>query len=158
MKLTERERTNQLGCWGESKAASLLKKAKFSAIRDLNKPKNHKFADIYAERNGVRYVIGVKTRNKFQASGPLNPTYNIQKKGADIDAVAKKYKAELAWVALPVIPEIHTYWAYFGTMAQIVEKKERYSIPMKESDVLNYECLADEEIDASLLAAWSNGG
>ncbi len=35
---------------------------------------NHPFGDICAERGKARYVIGVKTRNKYQANGLLNPT------------------------------------------------------------------------------------
>src|SRR6266536_3232229 len=71
--LTEYERRIALGDWGEAKALTLLKLAGFSGVRDVNaETHHHPFGDIYAERSGERYLIGVKTRNRFQASGPLN--------------------------------------------------------------------------------------
>src|ERR1700730_5589494 len=80
MKLTEHERRKALGIWGERKALTLLRNANFANVRDLNAATlNHPFGDISAERGGIRYMIGVKTRNKFTAKGPLNPTYNIRK-------------------------------------------------------------------------------
>jgi hypothetical protein len=159
MKLTEHERRKALGIWGERKAITLLRHANFANVRDLNAATvNHPFGDISAERNGVRYLIGVKTRNKFTVRGPLNPTYNIRKKGADVAAIAARQKAQLAWIALQVIPERQIFWAYFGTIAQIEELAERFSIPMRAFDTPKYECLADQEVDATILAEWSNGG
>jgi hypothetical protein len=71
--LTDRERTKALGNWGEAKALALLQRAGFSKVRDMNaESMNHPFGDIHAERLGVRYMIGVKTRNKYQVSGLLN--------------------------------------------------------------------------------------
>jgi hypothetical protein len=75
---------------------------------------NHPFGDIYAERQGVCYMIGVKTRNKHQASGPLNPTYNVRKRGANVGLIAQRHNAVLAWVAIQTIPEEQTYSAYFA--------------------------------------------
>ena len=64
--LADRERTRILGSWGESKAVALLKGAGFENVRDINAETfNHPFGDVYAERDGERYLIGVKTRNKI---------------------------------------------------------------------------------------------
>jgi hypothetical protein len=156
--LTNRERTQQLGDWGEQKTLLLLTRAGFSNIRDLNKPAHHPFADVYAERRSTRYLIGVKTRNKFQVSGLLNPTYNVKKKGADVRTIAARYGAELAWVAIQIVPELHVLWSYFGTVEQIEENGERFSIPMRASDTVRYECLANNETDQTLRPEWSNGG
>ncbi len=157
--LTVRERTKALGSWGEAKALTLLRRAEFSKLRDMNAETfNHPFGDIYAERDGKRYLIGVKTRNKYQISGPLNPTYNVRKKGADVWAIAHRYNAQLAWVTLQVIPEGRIFWSYFGTIALIEDRAERFSIPMRPSDTPKYECLADEEVDGSIFPKWSNGG
>jgi len=102
--MTEHERRKALGFWGERKALTLLSGAKF--VRDLNESTfNHPFRDIAAERSGIRYMIGVKTRNKYTARGALNPTYNIRKKGANVAAIAEQHDAQLAWVAIQVIPE-----------------------------------------------------
>src|SRR5262249_23437504 len=101
---------------------------------------------------------GVKTRNKYQISGLLNPTFNVRKKGANVMAIAAHYDAELAWVAIQVIPELNTFSGYFGTISQIEEKAERFSIPMRAFDTSRYDCLADNERDETLLLQWSNGG
>ncbi|MGW1423204.1 hypothetical protein ACWAT4_24160 [Bradyrhizobium manausense] len=157
--LTNRERTQALGEWGERRAFILLERAGFVNVRNINAPAlNHPFADLYAERRSTRYLVGVKTRNKFQVSGMLNPTYNVKKRGADVAAIAARYEAELAWVALQVVPELQIFWGYFGTIKQIEDKGERFSIPMRASDTSRYECLADKERDGKLLAQWSNGG
>jgi hypothetical protein len=110
------------------------------------------------ERNGIRYLVGVKTRNKYTARGTLNPTYNIRKKGANVTAIAERRKAHLAWVAIQVAPERRVFWAYFGTIAQIEDRGERFSIPMRAFITPKYERLADQEADATIPAEWSNGG
>ncbi|MCG8271603.1 hypothetical protein MIC97_08820 [Aquamicrobium sp. NLF2-7] len=157
--LTERERTRRLGLWGERKAFALLQRAGFLHIRDMNEEIfNFPFADIYAERDREKFLIGVKTRNMYQVSGPLNPSFNVRKKGFDVDAIAAKYEATLAWVAVQVIPELGTYWAHFGTVDKIQEQGERFSIPMTKPHLGRYECLAREETDETLDPRFSNGG
>ena len=90
---------------------------------------NHPFGDIYAERDGARYLIGIKTGNKYQVSDLINPTYNVRKGGVDVKkAVAQQYNATLAWVAIAVVPEEQRFGAYFGTIAQIEDAGERFSI------------------------------
>jgi hypothetical protein len=122
--LTEHERRQALGEWGEKKALVLLKDAQFKG-RDVNvETHNYPFGDIYAERGPARFVVGVKTRNIYQVSGLLNPSYNVRKMGFDIGAIGKRYNAVLAWVVIQVIPELQTFNAYFGTIAQIEERKE----------------------------------
>jgi len=135
MTMDEKKRTKELGDWGEQKAVELLTRrgSGFINVKDINtETANHPFGDVFAERvNSHPCVIGVKTRNKYQATGPLNATYNVRKKGFDIDAIGERYNAQLAWVAIQVIPELQTFNAYFGTIDQIQEAKERFSIPMK---------------------------
>jgi hypothetical protein len=157
--LRESDRRIALGAWGEKKAVILLQTAGFSSVRDVNQEThNHPFGDIYAERSARRYLIGVKTRNKYQASGPLNSTYNIKKNGMDVRAIAQRYDAELAWVTIQVVPEIHTFWSYFGTISQIEENGERFSVRMKPIETANYECLADGHVDLAVRSEWTNGG
>jgi hypothetical protein len=155
------QRKRALGDWGERKAVDLLKRAGFSNVRDINAERaNHPFGDIFAERDGLRYLIAVKTRNRYQVSGPINPTYNVRKRGADVKAVAQQYNATLAWVALAVVPEEQRFSAYFGTIAQIEDAGERFSIPMRPEQTKRYECLSRplEEFDELIRAEWSNGG
>jgi len=156
--LTEHERRSALGAWGEKKAIDLLRKWGFPVARDVNEEtRNHPFGDIYAERKEKRYLIGVKTRNKYQVSGLLNSTYNIKKSGMDVRAIARRYnEAELAWVTIQVIPERQLYWAYFGTIALIEESGVRFSVKMK--DTSPYECFAEQELDPAIRPEWSNGG
>lgn len=162
MPMTEAERRTALGDWGEAKALELLKRpgAGFRNIRDINaETANHPFGDVYAERAEGRFVIGVKTRNMYQASGPLNPTYNVRKKGYDIDSIGRRYNADLAWIAIQVIPELQIFNAYFGTIDQIQEAKERFSIPMKAHETTHYRRLGEkDEFDPSIRKEWSNGG
>jgi hypothetical protein len=157
--MSDRERTKALGTWGENKAIDLLKKAGFNDVRDMNAAvANHPFGDIYAERGGSRYMIGVKTRNKYQVSGILNPTYNVRKRNANVEIIAQRHNALLAWVAISVVPEKQELSAYFGTIAQIEDRGERFSIPMKPDQTCKYECLANKESDASISHEWTNGG
>jgi hypothetical protein len=160
--MRESERRKALGDWGEKKAFDLLKAAGFSNVRDVNaETHNHPFGDIYAERSGKRYLVGVKTRNKYQnqEGGPLNATYNVKKRGADMQSLGRRYNADLAWVAIAVIPEEKTFSAYFGTITQIEESAERFSIPMKPEETRHYELLGCEgDFDPSIAPEWSNGG
>jgi hypothetical protein len=155
--LTRYERQIALGGWGESKALILLKGAGFTAVRNLNKPLNHPFADSYAERGGARYLIGVKARNKYTDKGGLNATYNIRKKHMDVRILANQYKAELSWVTIQVVPELQSFWAFFGTIAQIEESGERFSIRMKPEYTKDYEGLGEGR-DVTIRPEWSNGG
>jgi hypothetical protein len=155
------QRKRALGDWGERKAVDLLERAGFGSVRDMNAERaNHPFGDIFAERDGARYLIGVKTRNRHQVSGLINPTYNVRKRGADVEAIARRHNANLAWVAIAVIPEEKTFSAFFGTIVQIENAGERFSIPMKPEQTARYECLSRprEEFDPSILPEWSNGG
>jgi hypothetical protein len=155
----DRDRMKALGVWGERKAFALLQKAGFRKVRDINAEMlNHPFADIYAERGNMRYIIGLKTRNKYQMNGIINPTYNVRKRGTNVGVIAQRHNATLAWVAIQAIPEEQKFSAYFGTIAQIEDFGERFSIPMKPEKTRMYECLADLEPDTSLRPEWSNGG
>jgi hypothetical protein len=160
--MTETERRKALGDWGEAKALELMKRSgsSFANARDVNaQTHNHPFGDIYAERGSARFLIGVKTRCMYQKSGDLNPTYNVRKKGHDVAAVARPYKADLGWVAIQVVPEIQTFNAYFGTIAQIEDRGERFSIPMQPQRTPRYIRLGQEnEFDPSIRLEWSNGG
>jgi hypothetical protein len=162
MPLTEHERREALGKWGEKKALILLKNARFNGVKDVNaQTHNHPFGDIYAEFASKRFVIGVKTRNMYQKSGPLNASYNVLKKGFDVWAVGRRYKADLAWVAIQVIPELQTFNAYFGTIDKIQEYKERFSIPMKPDEIRDYKYMrlgGEDEFDPAIRPEWSNGG
>ena len=160
--MRESERRKQLGGWGEEKALDLLKRSGsgFKNAKDVNEQThNHPFGDIFSELRSERFLIGVKTRNMYQVSGELNCDYNIRKKGADVHSVAEQYKADLGWITIQVIPEQQTFNAYFGSITQIEELKERFSIPMRPHQTTQYLRLGQEdEFDPSIRPEWSNGG
>lgn len=160
--MTESERRKALGDWGEAKALELMNRSEsgFANARDVNaQTHNHPFGDIYAERGSARFLIGVKTRCMYQKCGDLNPTYNVRKKGHDVASVARPYKADLGWVAIQVVPELQIFNAYFGTIAQIEDRGERFSIPMQPQHTPRYIRIGQEnEFDPSIRLEWSNGG
>ncbi len=160
--MRESDRRKALGDWGEAKALELMKRAGsgFASARDVNAQiYNHPFGDIYAERGNARFLIGVKTRCMYQKCGDLNLTYNVRKKGRDVAAVARQHEADLGWVAIQVVPELQTFNAYFGTVIQIEDRGERFSIPMQPKQTPRYIRLGQiDEFDPSIRLEWSNGG
>ena len=68
----EAARKKSLGELGELFAVKALVDKKFDRIRNLNdNHMNEKYADIECEKDGLRYVISVKARNKYQKNGKL---------------------------------------------------------------------------------------
>jgi len=60
-------RFKKLGDFGEYLAESLLEKAGFTQIVNLNKKiTNTPFFDLTAKRGGYSYAISVKARNRFE--------------------------------------------------------------------------------------------
>jgi cobyrinic acid a,c-diamide synthase len=55
---------------------------------------NLPFGNICAECAGVRYLVGVKNRNKYQMSGALNLTYNMTKHGVEVRPIVGSVIAE----------------------------------------------------------------
>ncbi len=134
-----RSRTKQLGDFGEQLAIKLLAGAGFTEILDLNeKQSNYPFADLYAERDGERFIISVKTRLKYERLGGLNPRYNLGLEWRRKAALAERNEdAIAAWLTIPV--DEHTYSAYFGLVALVEESN---GIPMVPEALQYYECLA----------------
>jgi hypothetical protein len=117
------ERLRSLGNWGEKKAIDLLRRAGFTNVTELNtKFPNHQFGDICAERADGVYLIAVKTRNKYQTNGLLNPTFNVRERGVDVWAIAQRYSAEPAWVAISCIPEQQKFSAYHAIRVPLASR------------------------------------
>ena len=77
----EAARKKSLGELGELFALKALVDKKFDRIRNLNdNSMNEAFADILCEKDGLRYIISVKARNKYQKNGKLNTRYNLGEK------------------------------------------------------------------------------
>lgn len=155
------ERTSKLGRLGETLAEECLKASGFTEVRNLNRGAKFPYADLIAELSGQRYLISVKSRNEFQASGKLNPCYNavrfneaairvLQAEGKSeneitkiiweaVDALASQWNACPAWIVVPMRPEESSYSAYFGEVSLL---RHRRSIPVLPSDRRRYRELA----------------
>jgi hypothetical protein len=112
----EASRKKSLGELGELFALKALVDKKFDRIRNLNdKTMNEKFADIECEKDGLKYIISVKARNKYQKGGKLNTRYNL---GADVYEKAlfaeKKYNASAYWMAIQF--DHKSFSIYFGSL------------------------------------------
>ncbi len=98
----EAARKKSLGELGELFALKALIDNKFDRIRNLNDDKlNETFADISCEKDGIKYIISLKARNKHQKNGKLNTRYNL---GKDVYEKAlaseNKYTAKACWLAI----------------------------------------------------------
>jgi hypothetical protein len=115
----EAARKKSLGELGELFALKALVDNKFDGIRNLNDNKrNEAFADILCEKDGVRYIISVKARNKLQKNGKLNPRYNLGDKVYEKALSAeKKYNASAYWIAIQF--DHRSYSIYFGSLIEL---------------------------------------
>lgn len=115
----ESQRKKSLGELGELFAIKTLVDCEFDKIRNLNDVRmNEPFADILCEKDGVRFVISVKARNKYQINGRLNSRYNI---GGNAYENAKtseiKYGAKPYWMAIQF--DLHEYSVFFGSLESL---------------------------------------
>lgn len=163
-------RTSKLGILGEVLAAEALVRNGFQGVRNLNDDvRNQPFADLIAEKGGIRYFIGVKARNEERDAGGLNASYNcvlvpgainrrMKERGATVDDItalalrqvhllAERFAAVPAWVTVPLRPMQGTYAAYFGLLEELGNKR---SVPMTGAVRASYTCLADWAGDARI--------
>ena len=127
----EAARKKSLGELGELFALKALVDQRFDKIRNLNDQKmNEKFADIICEKNGVRYVISVKARNKFQINGKLNTRYNLGSNAYEKAMYAeKKYDAKAYWLAVQF--DSSSFSIYFGSLLELNGSK---AIPVNKCE------------------------
>lgn len=133
-------RTKSLGALGELIAIKALVDNGFERIRNLNDQKaNFPYGDLLAEKEGKRYVISVKSRNKYQRGGTsLNDRYKLGDNCYEnAEATEKHYVAVAYWMAVQF--DIDRYTVYFGSLDQLGDKK---AIPMSEPHLGQYQCLA----------------
>lgn len=168
MQLIRLERITKLGRLGEDLVAERLHDQGFINIENLNRRRhNYPFGDVLATENGVRYFIGVKTRNEMrQGDVGLNESYNLvlisdpvnaelKEQGktkdqitsmllAEVFALASELDATPAWATVPIRPRAGTYSAYFGLVAQLGNRR---SVPMTRKACATYRCLACDRRD-----------
>lgn len=139
-------RFKKLGDIGEHISEILLKEAGFKNIKNLNKidSSNTPFYDIYAERGRNKYVISVKTRNKYEnsiAGKRINSRYKLTDNPKLFSEEARlKYHSEPAWIAIAVETDKGTFDAYFGTLYMLEGNQK--GIGMNEQTTSSYERLA----------------
>jgi len=119
----EAARKKSLGELGELFAIKALVDKKFDRIRNLNdKTMNEAFADIECEKDGKRFVISVKARNKYQKDGKLNTRYNLGSNAYEKAQFAeKKYDALACWMAIQF--DHKTFSIYFGYLSDLNNSK-----------------------------------
>jgi hypothetical protein len=178
MQLIPLERITKLGHLGEYLAAERLVQLGFTEVENLNVPRiNYPFGDLLATKDGVRYFIGVKTRNEMrQGDVGLNESYNLvlisdpmnrrlKEQGKTRDQITAMLLAEVgrrgaaldatpAWITVSIRSRIGTFSAYFGTVAQLGNRR---SVPMTSKARATYLCLArdisDPRVTGDLLNA-----
>jgi len=127
----EAARKKSLGELGELFALKALVDQKFDKIRNLNDQKmNEKFADIIAEKEGVKYVISVKARNKYEVNGNLNTRYKLGSNAYEKASYAEeKYKAKAYWLAVQF--DSASFSIYFGSLDELNDSK---AIPVNKCE------------------------
>ena len=132
-------RTKSFGALGELIAMKTLVDNNFERIQNLNdQKKNFPYGDLLAKKGRKRYVISVKSRNKYQRDGTLNSNYKLGKNCYEnAKAAEKQYDAEPYWMAIQF--DGNRYSVYFGSLAQLNGKK---GIPMNVQHLSNYKCLS----------------
>jgi hypothetical protein len=119
----EAARKKSLGELGELFAIKALVDKKFDRIRNLNDHlMNEPFADIECEKDGVKYIISVKARNKYQKNGKLNTRYNLGSKVYEKALLSeKKHNASAYWMAIQFNQK--SFSIYFGSLKELNESK-----------------------------------
>ena len=138
----EGKRFKKLGDIGEELAAEILKENGFKNIKNLNHEEmNFRFADFYAEKDGKKYLISVKTRNKYENNGKLNSRYklgrNLLAKIEKALSIPEFSECEPAWLAIAM--EEKTCDAYFGLISEL---EGGNGIPMSQKACSTKQCLA----------------
>ena len=80
---------------------------------------NYPFADLYAEKDGKRYVISVKARNKYENNGiNENLRYKLGSNCYEKASITEKeFDAEACRMAIPF--DKRTVTVYFGTLKEL---------------------------------------
>lgn len=124
-------RKKSLGELGELFGIKALVDNSFDRITNLNDNKmNYPYADLYAEKDGKRYVISIKARNKYQKNNTLNSRYNLGSNAyKKAEAAEIEYQAEAYWMAIQF--DKYTYSIYFGALDELAP---RNGIPIRECE------------------------
>lgn len=127
----EASRKKSLGELGELFGIKALVDNSFERVINLNdKRMNYPYGDLYAEKENKKYVISIKSRNKYQKNNSLNSHYNLgnnayqKAKAAEIEYGAKAY-----WMAIQF--DEFTYSIYLGSLDEL---NQRNAIPVRKCE------------------------
>ncbi len=124
-------RKKSLGELGELFGVKALVDCSFEKVVNLNDKKiNYPYADLYAEKDGKRYIISIKARNKFQKNRTLNAYYNLGRSAyRNAESAEAEYDAVAYWMAIQF--DAKTYSVYLGSLAELSQRK---AIPIRECE------------------------
>jgi hypothetical protein len=114
--IKEASRKKSLGELGELFAIKTLVDFEYDKIRNLNDFRmNEEFVDLSCEKDGIRYLVSVKSRNKHQINGKINTRYNL---GSNVYEKAKKAELKFNGIAywMAVQFDAHEYSVFFGSL------------------------------------------
>ena len=119
----EAARKKSLGELGELFAIKALVDRGYDKIRNLNdKSLNEPFADLECEKDGIKIIISVKARNKYEKKGTLNSRYNLGSNAYNkAFASEKKHRAVAHWMAIQF--DTKSFSIYFGSLLELNGKK-----------------------------------
>ena len=119
----EAARKKSLGELGELFAIKALVDKGYDKIRNLNdKNLNESFADLLCEKDGIKLIISVKARNKFQQNGKLNTRYNLGSNAYEKAINSeRKHTAIAHWLAIQF--DKNHFSVYFGSLAELNGRK-----------------------------------
>ncbi|MDP3981633.1 MAG: hypothetical protein Q8Q33_09495 [Chlamydiota bacterium] len=103
----------------------------FEKIVNLNDNKmNYLFADLYAEKDGKKYVVSIKARNKYQKNNEINAFYKLGNKAYEKARSAEsEFQAKAYWMAIQF--DERTFTIYFGSLDEL---NNRNAIPIRECE------------------------
>jgi hypothetical protein len=132
-------RRRALGELGELIAIKTLVYRGYEKIININDVKiNYPFADLYAEKEGNKYVISVKSRNKYEKNSiKINNRYKLGKNAHENAEKAEiEYNAKAYWMAIQF--DVKSYSVFFGSLKELEELENANAIPV--SKCMKEEC------------------
>lgn len=127
----EAARKKSLGELGELFAIKALVDKGYDKIRNLNDKKlNEPFADLECEKNGIKIIVSVKARNKYQKKGTLNSRYNLGENAYEKAFNSEvKHNATAYWMAIQF--DKTSFSIFFGPLSELNHKK---AIPIDQCE------------------------
>lgn len=142
------KRKKILGDIGEEIAIEFLTRNGYNYVENLNKKQNnHPFVDLKAEKNGNQYIISVKTRNKYQYDGKINPIYNLNNFEKHYNYLKTDSNVITLWLAIQYDEKLNNASFYLGNIDNLINTGHK-GIPVKK--IMSSSLKRDESIELIL--------